>query len=55
MIVRRSPCNPVIGDTVLLRAQKGGVSAPSSTRMWLATRSIGAEGEVNFRGMPAPS
>jgi hypothetical protein len=31
MIVGRNPRNPVLGDTVLLRATTGAVSAPLST------------------------
>ena len=55
MIVGRSPRTPVIGDTVLLRAQNRQVSAPSSTRTRFATRCIGAMGVVIFVGMSAPS
>ncbi len=55
MIVGRNPRNPVIGDTVLLRATIGAASAQSSTQTRLGTRSTGATEEASCLGIPAAS
>jgi hypothetical protein len=55
MIVGRSPRNPVIGDTVLLRPRNGRVSPPSSTRTPFGAKCIGATRAVNLLGIPAPN
>jgi hypothetical protein len=55
MIIGRSPRNPIIGDTVLLRAEKRqGIGTIVDTDA-IGTESIGATGQMNFLGMPAPS
>jgi hypothetical protein len=55
MIVGRNPRNPVIGDTVLLRAgNRRGVGTIVDTNA-IRYKVYGAMGEACCRGMPAVS
>jgi len=55
MIVGRNPRNPVIGDTVLLRADNRRASAQSSTPTRIRYKITGATEEANCLGIPAAS